>query len=59
MSRQGLPDYVVTMRKPGENKEPIEHTAESFPVEQWQRYASPVWMDINPSRTLQKESARE
>jgi len=24
-----------------------------------QRYASPVWMDINPSRTLQKQSARE
>lgn len=43
MSRQGLPDYVVTMRKPGENKEPITHTAEDFPVDQWQRYASPIW----------------
>ena len=74
MSRQGIPDYLVTMRKPGENPERIAHTAEEFPVELWQRYASPVWaiedgtdeegfcilkQDINPSDTLQKESARE
>jgi len=59
MSRQGIPDYLVTMRKPGENPEPIAHTPEQFPVSLWQRYASPVWMDINPSDTLQKESARE
>lgn len=58
MSRQGIPDYVVTMRKPGENPEPIEHTNESFPVDLWQKYASPVWMDINQSNTLQKKSAR-
>lgn len=43
MSRQGLPDYLVTMRKPGVNPEPVTHDAESFPVDQWQRYASPVW----------------
>lgn len=59
MSRQGIPDYLVTMRKPGENQEKITHTNESFPVDIWQKYASPVWMDINPSKTLQKESARE
>lgn len=59
MSRQGIPDYLVTMRKPGENPEPVTHTNESFPVNVWQRYASPIWMDINPSDTLQKESARE
>lgn len=59
MSRQGIPDYLVTMRKPGENKEPVTHTNESFPVSVWQRYASPVWMDINPSDTLQHTSARE
>lgn len=59
MSRQGIPDFLVTMRKPGENTEPISHTSEEFPVSVWQRYASPVWMDINPSDTLQKESARE
>ena len=59
MSRQGIPDYVVTMRKPGDNPEPISHTHEEFPVSLWQRYASPVWMDINPSETLQYRAARE
>lgn len=59
MSRQGIADYLVTMRKPGENPERITHTPEDFPVSLWQRYASPVWMDINPSDTLQYRSARE
>ena len=59
MSRQGIADYLVTMRKPGDNAEPIAHTHETFPVQKWQRYASPVWMDINPSRTLQFKTARE
>jgi DNA modification methylase len=59
MSRQGIPDYLVTMRKPGENPKRVSHTNESFPVSEWQQYASPIWMDINPSDTLQKESARE
>ena len=59
MCRQGLPDYLITFRKPGENIEPIEHTHESFPVNVWQRYASPVWMDIRQSNTLQRKSARD
>lgn len=59
MSRQGIPDYVITMRKPGKNEKPVEHDDDSFPVERWQRYASPVWMDIDPSDTLQHRSARE
>lgn len=59
MSRQGIPDYLVTMRKPGDNPERVTHTNESFPVGVWQNYASPVWMDINPSNTLQRTSARE
>lgn len=59
MSRQGIPDYLVTMRKPGENETPVSHTNEEFPISMWQRYASPVWMDVNPSRTLQYKSARE
>lgn len=58
MSRQGIPDYIVTMRKPGENPERITHTMESFPVDVWQQYASPVWMDIRQSDTLQRKSAR-
>lgn len=59
MSRQGIPDYLVTMRKPGVNDEPVSHTNETFPVGLWQRYASPIWTDINPSDTLQFRSARE
>ena len=71
MSRQGIPDYLVTMRKPGENTKPIagefdhyvgEDVAEigkgRYSIDVWQRYASPVWFDINPSNTLQKTSAR-
>lgn len=97
LSRQGILDYLVTMRKPGINAEPvaglfdryigedgtgpvmgdnspyksidddgnvyeIRPTSKQevrFSIEVWQRYASPVWMDINPSDTLQRESARE
>ena len=59
MARQGIPDYLVTMRKPGVNQEPITHTPEDFPVDLWQKYASPVWMDIIPNETLQYRSARE
>jgi hypothetical protein len=44
MSRQGIPDYLIVMRKPGDNPKPVTHTEQSFPVETWQRYASPVWM---------------
>lgn len=59
MSRQGIPDYLVTMRKPGENPERVTHTEADFPCTMWQKYASPVWMDINPSDTLQYRGARE
>lgn len=59
MSRQGIPDFVVTMRKPGENPERVTHTNESFPVAVWQRYASPVWMDIKQSDTLNRKGSRE
>jgi len=59
LSRQGIPDYLITMRKPGENPERVTKTESGFPVGLWQRYASPVWMDINQSRTLQFRSARE
>lgn len=59
MSRQGIPDYLVTMRKPGENSERVSHKPDDYPVSRWQKVASPVWMDINPSDTLQKKSVRE
>jgi DNA modification methylase len=73
MSRQGIPDYLVTMRKRGDNPEPISGEFQYYVGEDtlpkggkqkdsiniWQRYASPVWMDINPSNTLQYQSARD
>jgi len=85
MSGQGLADYIVTFRKPGDNPEPVsgrltrfvgadqhapqpahERTGKSendarkwYSIEVWQRYASPVWYDINQSRTLQYRQARE
>lgn len=59
MCRQGIADYIITLRKPGENMERITHTNETFPVEKWQQYASPVWMDINQSNTLNRKSARD
>lgn len=67
MSRMGIPDYVVFMRKPGENPSRVTHTNESFPVSLWQDYASPVWdelnspvwWDINQSNTLNRMFADE
>ena len=59
MSRQGIADYVVVMRKPGDNPEPISHTSEEFPVSRWQEWASPVWMDIRQSNTLNGRDAGE
>lgn len=103
MSRQGIPDYLITMRKPGINTKPVSGPLDYYSGDQsdedftrwcrsrydternsgasqagthlkgsppmsfdtfksiqiWQRYASPVWMDINPSNTLQRTSARE
>ena len=58
MSRMGIPDYVVTMRKPGENLDRVTHTPEISRSSEWQKIASPVWMDINPSDTLTIQSAR-
>ena len=60
MSRQGIPDYLVTMRAPGEGEreDRVVH-GEDYPVDKWQKVASPVWTDIDPSDTLQFRSARE
>lgn len=59
MSRQGIPDYLVTMRAPGEMVDKVTHEPDQYPVDKWQKVASPVWMDIDPSDTLQYRSARE
>lgn len=67
MSRMGIPDYVVIMRKPGDNPERVTHTNDTYPVSEWQSVASPiweydhspVWWDINQSDTLNVRMARD
>jgi DNA modification methylase len=51
MSRVGIPDYVLIFRKDGERNNPVTNT--DLPVDLWQKYASPVWMDIDYGNTLQ------
>lgn len=58
-SRVGCADYLLIFRKPGENPRPVFKRPESFPVEMWQEYASPVWMTIDQGRVLNGEGARE
>ena len=64
MSRVGGSDYILVFRKDGENENPIVHQDKDpakenyLPVDLWQKYASPVWYDINYSNTLQYRSAR-
>ncbi len=43
MSRMGIPDYVLTFRKPGVNASPVAHTGEELPVSLWQQWAEPIW----------------
>jgi DNA modification methylase len=57
-SRGGMPDYLLTFIKPGENQEPITHESADFPVQQWQEWASPVWMDIQQTNVLNVKVAR-
>jgi len=51
MSRVGIPDYVMIFRKDGNRNNPVTNT--DLPVDLWQKYASPVWMDIDYGNTLQ------
>lgn len=55
MSRVGIPDYLMVFRKPGEHKHPVKCTID---VDTWQKWASPVWMDIDYSNTLNGHVAR-
>lgn len=57
-SRGGMPDYLMTFVKPGENANPITHTPEDFPLDQWQEWASPVWMTVNQTNVLNVKAAR-
>lgn len=58
-SRGGMPDYLLTFVKPGENAQPISHTPQQFPLDQWQEWASPVWMSIDQSNVLNVKMAKE
>jgi superfamily II DNA or RNA helicase len=55
MSRVGIPDYLLVFRKPGEHLHPVKC---DIPVDTWQQYASPVWMDIDYGKTLNGREAR-
>jgi len=89
MSRMGIPDSMVMMRKPGANDEPVsgaftyyvgtdpapgfkrhvwddgregwkvEEGSHNTSVDVWQRYASPVWDDINQTDTLNFREGRD
>lgn len=59
MSRMGIPDKLIAMRKPGVNAVSVSHTEDEFPVTTWQRWASPVWMGIKPGETLQYRAAKD
>ena len=58
-SRGGMPDYLLTFVKPGENASPIRHTPSEFPLEQWQEWASPVWMTVRQTNVLNGRGAKE
>lgn len=61
-SRQGMPDYVLVFRKtPDDEKaaDKVGQDANLFPVQQWQEWASPVWMDIQQTNVLNVRAARE
>lgn len=64
-SRQGLAEYIIAVRKwPGGAADedlvaPVTHTREEFPLEQWQQWASPVWMDIDDMDVLNVRQARD
>jgi DNA modification methylase len=64
-SRQGMAEYVLTFRKwsNGDSDDcivsPVTHTKDSFELDQWQQWASPVWMDIRQTRVLNVQAGRE
>lgn len=58
-SRGGMPDYLMTFIKPGDNPAPINHTPENFPLDQWQEWASPVWTSVQQSNVLNVKAAKD
>ena len=65
-SRQGLAEYLLLFRRWSDESDaeadlvaPVQHTKDGFPLDQWQQWASPVWMDIRQTRVLNVQSARD
>lgn len=58
-SRTGMADYLLVFRKDGDNPKPIAHTPADFPLDQWQEWASPVWMTVDQTRVLNVAAARD
>ena len=58
-SRTGMPDYLLVFRRRGDNAVPVTQTPDGFPLDQWQEWASPVWMTVQQTRTLNAMTARE
>lgn len=56
MSRVGIPDYLMIFRKTGNHDHPVHC---DISVDTWQKYASPVWMDIDYSDTLNGVKGRD
>jgi len=55
----GSPDYLLVFRAPGDNAEPVGHKPRDFPVALWQKWASPVWMDISQTAVLNNKAEAE
>ena len=58
-SRGGMPDYLITFIKPGDNADPIAHTPADFPLDKWQEWASPVWTTVSQTNVLNVAVAKE
>lgn len=61
-SRQGLPEYLLVFRKwaqEGEAIDPVTHTAEDFPLDQWREWANPIWKETDETDVLEGRAARE
>lgn len=55
VSAMGMPEYILVLRKESKGinvGEPVSRTAAEFPLDQWQEWASPVWMDTQQTKVL-------
>lgn len=65
ISRAGCAEYLTVFRKwPRTEAEhaacvPVSHEAEDFTLNQWQEWASPVWMSVDTTNVLNVRQARD